>query len=1103
MVREQEPPKAKAKAPLVPAKQNLISQMPVPSQRNTMSKPAASDEPKFGVPSTLRPMPQSFSTRPRQTPPSQPTSLQSSDQSLYSPVVNPSFHPSSFDQQTKTSLPYHAKPRDQYSELFIPSTKPVKPAANPLSQARNTMNNHPQNIQPSVPNSDDDFVEIPRPANQPAFAPRPAQPPIFSSQPILPKPISNFIDLTANTIGMATNSDLFHDGFGAADPPMYMDSGKATEDIKALLEGAIEDEDDKPRTRQRKKQVTDGLVAKLEGLNVESAEKESEAVEDEEAEEDDGTIEGLKVKLLPHQVEGVNWMLNKELGTKKTRGVFPKGGILADDMGLGKTIQSIALMLTNPKPSATESERSDNKRKLPANLDKGTLVVAPLALIKQWEGEIRDRVEDTYALRVCVHHGPQRAKSFKDLRKYDVVITTYHTLVSEHGSSGDNLKVGCFGINWYRVILDEAHSIKNRNAKATKATCALNSEYRWCLTGTPMQNNLDELQSLIHFLRIRPYDDLNNWREHITRPMTNGRGGLAIKRLQVYLKAFMKRRTKDILKQEGALRSGGAVKEGEKSNGFKIVKRTVEKVEAEFTPQERGFYERLESRADKSLEQMMAGNKMSYASALVLLLRLRQACNHANLIKGDLAKEADAFVNGNGNQTPGRKNAIKEDDMDSMSAMLGGLSVAAKRCDVCQMELSLKHSAAGAIRCAECEADLEDDKIRQDAVEERRRKKEKKSLRRAQKQEREERAQRKTRRNVITDSDDEEDEGEWIVPEKQQNVSDLGRAVGSDDEDAEGGGEWIASDSENEVRPVRRKQKPVNLISDDEDPDSEKEDENDNGSTSDGSNGNEEGDEDVSSDDQDDVQPPIISTKIRHLLRILHRDSATHKYIIFSFFTSMLDLIEPFLRRDGLTFTRYDGQMRNDLREASLERLRTHSKTRILLCSLRAGSLGLNLTAASRVVILEPFWNPFVEEQAIDRVHRLNQTQDVIVYKLSVKDTVEERILDLQEKKRQLADATIEGKTAAAKLTMEDMLKLFRHDAEHGGHGAEADGVGVGVGVGVGLDLDLARAGTRELLGNGGTAGSDGRGGDVDALGGNAIQNVKMGREHAVYGRRW
>ena len=79
---------------------------------------------------------------------------------------------------------------------------------------------------------------------------------------------------------------------------------------------------------------------------------------------------------------------------------------------------------------------------------------------------------------------------------------------------------------------------------------------------------------------------------------------------------------------------------------------------------------------------------------------------------------------------------------------------------------------------------------------------------------------------------------------------------------------------------------------------------------------------------------------------------------VVSVFTSMLDKIEPFLKRAGIGFARYDGSMRNDLREASLNKLRNNSGTRVLLCSLRAGALGLNLTAASRVVILEPFWNP-------------------------------------------------------------------------------------------------------------------------------------------------
>ena len=144
----------------------------------------------------------------------------------------------------------------------------------------------------------------------------------------------------------------------------------------------------------------------------------------------------------------------------------------------------------------------------------------------------------------------------------------------------------------------------------------------------------------------------------------------------------------------------------------------------------------------------------------------------------------------------------------------------------------------------------------------------------------------------------------------------------------------------------------------------------------------------------------------------------------------MLDIIEPHLQHASIRYVRYDGSMRNDAREAALHSLRNDKNTRVLLCSLKCGSLGLNLTAASRVVIVEPFWNPFVEEQAIDRVHRLNQTVNVIVYKLTVANTVEEKIIALQEKKRQLANAAIEGGKAVAKLSMKDLLGLFGNNPE-------------------------------------------------------------------------
>ena len=932
---------------------------------------------------------------------------------------------------TMFNIPKPNQPRPEHHRI-VPDTEKSR-----LQTVKDLTQNVVDGIRTNLiakPRDDPEIIEIPRPMNAPAqnIYPRPA--PVFSAYNAPSNGFSAvnahqmpFVDLTRPMPQDQFNPDaaLFDDRFGAADPYTYVDAGKANENIKALLEGAFEDEDDKPRTRGRKKRVdaaVEDLADKLHGLNVEKGnQEEGDLKQDEEdEEEDDGTIEGLNVKLLPHQGDGVSWMRDKEIRVKKKNGILPKGGILADDMGLGKTIQSIALILTNPRPPTSSTTSVKDKTALAATVGKNTLVVAPLALIKQWEAEIKNRVSDSHKQRVCVHHGPQRTKRFEDLRKYDIVITTYQILVSEHGHSSpreDGPQVGCFGLHWYRVILDEAHTIKNRNAKATQACYALRAEYRWCLTGTPMQNNLDELQSLIKFLRIKPYNDLSVWKEQITRPMSQGRGGVAIKRLQFYLKAFMKRRTKDVLKQEGALNPGGKSKSSGQNSGFKITARRVESVLTEFTPDERRFYDRLEQRTDRSLEQMMGGEKLNYAGALVLLLRLRQACNHPRLVGGSMAQDRDALSTGQatGPQTP-RKSKTADNDIDAMADLLGGLSMQAKQCDVCQIELSRDEVSAGFIRCTECEEDLQSQMQNG-----KRATKHEKSRSLGQTTSEKFKPRAPKNRKVILDDSEEEEDAEWIVPDQQRGSLGLGKAGGSDDENAEGGGESLASedtdtDDESEIKKSgSRRQKVINVDHSDEDNDDDDD---------------EDEDEDCSSSDSEVSNPITTSAKIRHLLEILRRESSTHKFIVFSQFTSMLDLIEPFLQQEKLAFTRYDGSMRNDLREASLDRLRNNSKTRILLCSLKCGSLGLNLTAASRVVILEPFWNPFVEEQAIDRVHRLNQTLDVTVYKLTVANTVEARILELQEKKRALANAAIEGK-AVGKLSMKDILNLFKHDAEH------------------------------------------------------------------------
>lgn len=760
-----------------------------------------------------------------------------------------------------------------------------------------------------------------------------------------------------------------------ADTEFYTDPNKASADLKALLEGGMDgDQDDETDEPQK----TDGKI------------------------QADGSLEGLKVKLLPHQVEGVEWMKGRELGPVK-RGRVPKGGILADDMGLGKTLQTISLILGNQKPAKDEK----GWKKHFEGIEKTTLVVAPLALIRQWEAEIKDKVARTHGLKVCVHHGPQRTKRFKDLALYDVVVTTYQVLVSEYGHSSDDengVKAGCFGLHWWRVVLDEAHTIKNRNAKSTKACYALRSEYRWCLSGTPMQNSLEELQSLIRFLRIRPYDNLAEWKDQIEKPMKNGKGHVAIRRLHSILRCFMKRRTKDILKKDGALNPGGKpTEEGEDAGpGFKVTERKIVKVSTEFSPAERRFYDRMEARADESIERMEKGG-MNYANALVLLLRLRQACNHPKLVAGKLDKDKDA-LSGDASQKTADAN------VDDLADMFGGMGIESKNCGICGRGLPKDASTAGQDTCKECFDDLAYFKENEKPSRKKpAHKKSKKKVIRTEKIKPEPEAEpvkqpqrRQRNRNIVIDSDDEEEEeeGSWLVPEDERSRLRLGKAGGEEDENAEGGGEWLGHEDSDIKSEDETDQSQLDsfIVNDDSavktktkaEPESDSDDSlasisellsqdgpKSKGTKTDGS-GTETGHSDSSSDDDSGVDESdvdstedetvfhpmgeasqvLASAKIREMMQILHKEVHEHKFIVFSQFTSMMDLVEPFFRKEGFKFTRYDGSMKNDEREASLNRLRNDKNTRILLCSLKCGSLGLNLTAATRVIIVEPFWNP-------------------------------------------------------------------------------------------------------------------------------------------------
>lgn len=273
----------------------------------------------------------------------------------------------SHTQQAKSTftMPYGmstSNPPNLQATSASAASRPVSSNPQPIS------NWPPQNKNQQATKFSQDVVEIPKPANIEApkstvrtsaltvsEAPRPVYSMSGGFQPVntfKPAAYNNVVDLTQPEF-KGSNANRFdpNKAVGSAsatfdhyDPANYVDPVQASENIKNLLEGAFdEDEDDKPKTRLRKqapkieeRSAADELADKIKGLKVDGKQSkqqsESKIVEEEEEEEDDGSVEGLTVKLLPHQIDGVTWMLDKEIGERKRNGVLPKGGILADDV---------------------------------------------------------------------------------------------------------------------------------------------------------------------------------------------------------------------------------------------------------------------------------------------------------------------------------------------------------------------------------------------------------------------------------------------------------------------------------------------------------------------------------------------------------------------------------------------------------------------------------------------------------------------------------------------------------------------------------------------------------------------------------------------------
>ncbi|SHM52029.1 DEAD/DEAH box helicase [Chitinophaga sp. CF418] len=173
-------------------------------------------------------------------------------------------------------------------------------------------------------------------------------------------------------------------------------------------------------------------------------------------------------------------------------------------------------------------------------------------------------------------------------------------------------------------------------------------------------------------------------------------------------------------------------------------------------------------------------------------------------------------------------------------------------------------------------------------------------------------------------------------------------------------------------------------------------------------------------------QYPNHSVKLHELTREMSENISNHKVLIFSQFLGMLGLIREKLQHMKIPFEYFDGSTSATERERAIQNFQSNDDCRVFLISLKAGGVGLNLTAADYVYIVDPWWNPAVEQQAIDRTHRIGQTKNIFAYRMICKDTVEEKILQLQERKKSLVKEIIADDSGfVKKLTKEDVLYLF------------------------------------------------------------------------------
>ncbi|KAI0132362.1 SNF2 family domain-containing protein [Xylariales sp. AK1849] len=651
------------------------------------------------------------------------------------------------------------------------------------------------------------------------------------------------------------------------------------------------------------------------------------------------------------------------------------GGILADMMGLGKTLSILSLIVSSlgaaeewskaapEQPRAPPPPRKNGQSSFnvptpaplaltsPTRNSGATLLVCPLSTVTNWEEQIKQHVKPG-TFRYYIYHGPNRIKDPKKLAQFNLVITTYGSVSSEvkarqRGGKGPH---PLEDISWFRVVLDEAHMIREQSTLLFKAICRLQANRRWAVTGTPVQNKLDDLAALLAFIRLKPFDNKTTFTQHIVAPFKVCDAEI-VPKLRVLVDSVTLRRLKDKID---------------------LPPRTDHIVKLKFSPSEDKIYRMFEQSAHDKVNVLTAGREKmlggrTYIHILQSILRLRLISAHGK----DLLSDEDLeLVQG---MTEDSAIDIDSDDDDE-----AGKPAVTEARAYAALELMQETNSDNCFVCS---------------------------------------------RAVNSNANDSAD------VEREDNV--LGYLSAcfhlicasckpTWERAADGRASGTCPYCETHVR--------FDLVELRKDRAEVEHDAHHN-------SGNKTKTKALNATGYSGPH-----TKTRALLDDLLQSKAKseaqpneppYKSVVFSGWTSHLDLIQTALDEVGIRYTRLDGKMSRPARATAMDRFREDPSVHVILVSIMAGGLGLNLTSGNSVYVMEPQYNPAAEAQAVDRVHRIGQKRPVRTVRYIMENSIEEKMLVLQDKKTKLANLSMDrgkvmDKAEAARQKLMDLRSLFR-----------------------------------------------------------------------------